>query len=137
MRIAPTEVSSSDLATHRLLYGFGSDFRKSDWYQTFTMSDTQGDLPGLFAITDPKLHSSRRKLFSQQFSNTSILSREPIIRAKINMAVERFVDEVRVHGQADVMKWWTFMATDVIATLSFGESFGLLEQGSVSDMRFS
>lgn len=92
------------------------------------MSDGPHDSPGVFAMTDIKEHAARRRLFSQQFSNSSILSKESIIRAKINMAVQKFARGAHVNGIADIMKWWTLLATDVIAELSFGESFGLLEQ---------
>ncbi len=39
---------------------------------------------------------------------------------------------MKSRGVADVFKWWTFMATDVIGELSFGESFRMLEHGKVS-----
>jgi hypothetical protein len=35
---------------------------------------------------------------------------------------------------ANVLKWWTLMATDVITQLSFGESFEMLEQGKVRNI---
>lgn len=37
---------------------------------------------------------------------------------------------------ADILKWWTLMATDVITQLSFGESFEMLEQGKVRNIIF-
>lgn len=36
------------------------------------------------------------------------------------------------HGTADILKWWTFMATDVSALLMFGDSFKMIERGEVS-----
>lgn len=35
-------------------------------------------------------------------------------------------------GHADIWKWFTFMATDLIGVVAFGESFGLLKTGVVS-----
>ena len=48
------------------------------------------------------------------------------------------VDKIQVGAAqpgkgADILKWWTLMATDVITQLSFGESFEMLEQGKVRD----
>lgn len=100
------------------------------------MSDGPHDLPGIFAMTDPKVHSERRKLFSHPFSNTSVMAKETIIREKIDMAVDKFARDARMQGHADLMKWWTFMATDVIAALSFGQSFELLEQEKVCSRIF-
>lgn len=34
-------------------------------------------------------------------------------------------------GVADVLEWWTYMTTDVIAELGFGEGFHALETGQV------
>ena len=36
-----------------------------------------------------------------------------------------------LNGDADVMKWWTLMTTDVVATLSFGDDFKALATGEV------
>jgi hypothetical protein len=36
-----------------------------------------------------------------------------------------------LNGDADVLKWWTLMTTDVIATLSFGDDFRALAAGEV------
>ncbi|KAJ5712106.1 cytochrome P450 [Penicillium malachiteum] len=127
VRISPNEVSFSDINSHRTLHSAGSQFRKSDWYKKFTNSEGKFDSPGLFAMTDPREHGNRKRLFSQQFSNSSIMSKKSVIRAKIHMAVDKFSRDAHVNGFADIMKWWTFLATDVIAELSFGESFGLLE----------
>lgn len=57
---------------------------------------------------------------------------ESEVRKKTELAVQRIVQEARGTTKgADVLKWWTLMATDVIAHLSFGESFGMLELGKV------
>ncbi|KAJ5725053.1 uncharacterized protein N7483_006410 [Penicillium malachiteum] len=129
VRISPNEVSFSDVNSHRTLHSIGSQFLRTEWYKTFTNSEGKHDSPGLFAMTDPREHGNRKRLFSQQLSNSSIMSKETLIRAKITMAVDKFSRDAHVNGFADIMKWWTFLATDVIAELSFGESFGLLETG--------
>lgn len=36
-------------------------------------------------------------------------------------------------GEVDILKWWHFMAGDIISWLMFGESFDLLALGHVSD----
>lgn len=47
------------------------------------------------------------------------------------MTIARIEEEIEKTGTADIFKWWTFMATDVIGELSFGESFRMLELGKV------
>lgn len=49
------------------------------------------------------------------------------------MAVANIKREVSL-GDCDVMKWWTLMATDVVAQVAFGEESYLLEIGEVSNL---
>lgn len=54
-----------------------------------------------------------------------------MVQNKVRLAVSRIRDEA-ARGGADLLHWWTLMATDIIAQLSFGESFHSLEVGKVS-----
>lgn len=90
--------------------------------------------PGIFAMQNPHDHATRRKLFARAFSNSNMKSSwETEIRHKTMLAVNKIkLDAAQPGKGADVLKWWTLMATDVITHLSFGESFGMLDQGKVS-----
>lgn len=85
-------------------------------------------------MQNPHDHAARRKLFSRAFSNSSMKSTwETEIRRKTALAVSQIKIAATQPGKgADILKWWTLMTTDVITHLSFGESFGMLEQGKVS-----
>lgn len=85
-------------------------------------------------MQNPHDHAARRKLFARAFSNSSLKTNwEAEIRRKTTLAVSQIKNNAVQPGKgADVMKWWTLMTTDVITHLSFGESFGMLEQGKVS-----
>lgn len=122
VRISPSEVAVSDVAGFRKVHRAGSDFRKSDWYGKF--NNTQ--VPGVFAMTDPRAHGIRRRLFAQQLSNSAVLQYEDTVRAKTELALSKIGRDASV-GNADIFKWWTAMATDTAAELSFGSSFGILE----------
>ncbi|KAF6838503.1 cytochrome p450 [Colletotrichum musicola] len=125
VRISPTEVAVADPESFTAIHKIGSGFLKGPWYQT-TVTDAG---PGIFAMVDPKQHAARRKLFARAFTSTSLRQNwEAVVRRKVERAVERIYAD-SVHGKADVLKWWTLMTTDVIAHLSFGESFDMLELG--------
>ena len=87
-------------------------------------------------MQNPHDHSARRKLFARAFSNSNLKSNwEAEIRRKTMLAVDKIQNGAAQPGKgADVMKWWTLMATDVITQLSFGESFEMLEQGKVRNL---
>ncbi|KAF3008707.1 hypothetical protein E8E13_009591 [Curvularia kusanoi] len=126
VRIAPNEVAVADLAGVSRIHKIGSGFLKSDFYTKLT-PDRE---PGIFAMQNPHDHAARRKLFARAFSNSSLKSNwEAEIRRRTMLAVNNIRVSAAQPGKgADVLKWWTLMATDVITQLSFGESFGMLEQ---------
>jgi cytochrome P450 len=82
-------------------------------------------------MLDPKQHAARRRLFAQPFSKTSISGYEGVVKGMVDLAVEKIKRDA-LRGEADVLKWWTFMATDVSGELSFGKSFGMLRVEKVS-----
>lgn len=64
-------------------------------------------------------------------SETSLSTLIPVIQGKVDLAIQRMKEEMETRGAADVLKWCLFMATDVVGTLTFGDSFRLLELGKV------
>ncbi|KAL8991191.1 MAG: hypothetical protein Q9177_000339 [Variospora cf. flavescens] len=83
----------------------------------------------LFSTTDPKFHASRRRLLSSAISESSVVHYEPVVAERIHLCMQRMGEEMKSRGVADVFKWWTFLATDTVGELSFGESFRMLEYG--------
>lgn len=126
VRVTPDEVDISDVTAAREIHRVGTRFYKSGFYRKL------GPNENLFTTIDPKFHAHRRRLLSPFFAESSIAKLEPVVVGRIRLAVEQIKEEIKSHGAADVLKWWTLMALDTIGELSFGESFGLLEAGQVS-----
>ncbi|KAL4939190.1 hypothetical protein BDV06DRAFT_225271 [Aspergillus oleicola] len=129
VRISPTEISISSLPEFKEIHRVGSPFLKSKWYEEFVMGET----PGVFNMRDSKQHAARRRLFARAFSKT-VLRREweGVVRLKVQKAVERMKGDMTRpdgDGKCDILKWWTFLATDVAGHLMFGDDFGMLELG--------
>ncbi|GAB1738696.1 hypothetical protein NU219Hw_g3492t1 [Hortaea werneckii] len=92
------------------------------------------DRPGVFPMTDQKAHAARRKMFARPFSKTHLREHwEGTVREKVDLALSRMQEELQTAGIVDVLKWWTFMATDVSSTLMFGDCFHTLENGEVNE----
>lgn len=53
------------------------------------------------------------------------------MREKAELAVAKVLAEVERDGKADLLKWWTFFATDTAASMMFGEDLGMLALGKV------
>ncbi|KAL1610837.1 hypothetical protein SLS60_002508 [Paraconiothyrium brasiliense] len=141
VRLSPSELDVSDVSAFAQIHRIGSRFVKSPWYE----GSHRGGKPGIFAMRDVREHAARRRLFARAFSYSSIATHwESTVREKVSLAIlgikacassggqaqigDEKAGSERKHG-ADVMKWFTLMATDVIAHLAFGESFCMLELG--------
>lgn len=134
MRISPNEASVVDPEATREIHRISTPFRKSEFYIRFAsgVSKDGGHVRGLFTFSDPKQHSARRRLLAQPMSETALKNVEPTVNKNITKAIEGIEHEMKMNGgPADIFKWLTFMATDVIGELSFAESFRMLDQAKV------
>jgi len=125
VRISPTEVAVSDVEGFRQIHAVSSKFKKDIWYEKLT------NFPRLsvFTMREPKMHAQRRKLFARGFSKSYLREHwESVVKDRCRLAVEKIKADAET-GNADMLKWWTFMATDIVGRLGFGESFGMLELG--------
>ncbi|KAF3398836.1 putative sterigmatocystin biosynthesis P450 monooxygenase, partial [Talaromyces pinophilus] len=116
VRISPNEISIADLPSVKQIHRVGSDFRVIGI-----------PFSTIVPIRDQKEHGIRRRLFAQNFSNRSLVRFEPQIREKVDSAVSKIKRDA-LTSRADILKWFTFMATDVIGELNFGVSFDMLKQ---------
>lgn len=130
IRLGPNEVSTIDLPSVHAIYKVGSPFLKSQWYARFT-GLAKLKATSIFSMIDSKEHSKHRRVQAHNFSEKWIKALEPNITRNIEMTVSGMRKETENQGYVDVLKWFTFMATDVVGEASFGESFKLLEGGKV------
>ncbi len=128
VRIDPQEVNVCDLEAYSEVHRIGSGFTKAAWYDRATY----GIEGNVFVMTNVKEHAARRRLLARPFSRSSLLANFQLLVAdRTRLAVAKIKREASL-GECDVMKWWTLMATDVIAQVAFGEKFHLLEAGEAS-----
>lgn len=128
VRVSPNEVALSDLQTTKEIHRIGTSFRKSDWYSKLTTTREHN----IFSLVDPKAHQERRRLLSHPLSEGSLRELEPVVLENVELAIHKIQERMDTDGSADLLKWFFFMATDIVGQLSFGESFHMLEYGKVS-----
>lgn len=128
VRIDTNEVNVCDLDAFSDIHRIGSGFTKAGWYDRATYG-----IPGnVFVMTNVQDHAARRKLLARPFSRSSLLMNfQALVAGRARLAVANIKREAEL-GECDVMKWWTLMATDVVAQVAFGEDSRLLEAGQVS-----
>ncbi|KAH8724686.1 putative benzoate 4-monooxygenase cytochrome P450 [Phaeosphaeriaceae sp. PMI808] len=130
VRISPTEIAISDLTSTREIHRIGSGYLKSEWYAKFT--EESEDSLGIFSMINAKHHTARRRLFSAAFSQTALLQWDQVLQSRTTLVIQKIKDQGMTSTRADIFSWFTFMATDIIAELGFGESFHSLEHGKKS-----
>lgn len=134
MRVSPKEIIVADVATFRDIHRIGTPFVKSEYYKYLNPTEAGKPPYNVFAEVNVTAHSKRRRLLARGFSVSFLRSNwEPVVLEKVAFAVERMKVECGQDGEVDVLKWWLFMASDVISQLMFGESFDTLKLGHVSE----
>lgn len=100
VRTAPNEVSISDPAALKTIYGAGSKFHKSDWYSVW-----QGHRKfDLFGERDEKIHGKQRRLVSNIYSLDQLKKIEPYVDSALTLFLER-LNEVAKCSAVDMGKW--------------------------------
>ncbi|KAL9526711.1 Cytochrome P450 monooxygenase [Sphaerulina musiva] len=129
VRIAPGEVAVSSQASFKAVHKIGSGFTKSIWYGFIGPTEKNHGPAGMFQELDPHRHAQTRKMFSRGFSTANLrVEWEDMVRSKVVKAVKGIAAEAdRANGLADVRRWWTLMASDVVSEVAFGEALGGLD----------
>lgn len=142
VRTAPNEVSISDPAAIKTIYGAGSKFRKSDWYSVWQGHRTFD----LFGERDEKIHGKQRRLVSNIYSLDQLKKMESYVDSTLTLFLEK-LGEVGKKGSVDMGKWAQMFAfgksfpslmidqgvadmrVDVIGEVTFSQRFGFLDAG--------
>ena len=133
VRIAPNEIIVADVSAFKEIHRIGTHFVKSDFYRVLNPTEPGKPPFNLFAQTDPVEHAKRRRLLARGFSQSFLRSNwEDVVQQKVADAVQHIKADAAKSGEVDILKWWMFMACDVVSSLMFGKAFDLLKLGYVS-----
>lgn len=117
IRIAPNYYSISDSSAVRTIYGHGTKFEKSEWYDAWNFS-TDTSLTNLFSERTSKKHAEGRKKVASMYSMTSLVAYEPFVDNCIEIFKQR-LDEFSTEGRCvDMAHWLQCYAFDVIGEIT-------------------
>ncbi|TDZ60839.1 Cytochrome P450 monooxygenase gsfF [Colletotrichum trifolii] len=126
IRIGPSEVSISDLASIKTIYGAGSKFRKSDWYSVW-----QGSRKfDLFPERDDALHGAQRRLVSRPYAMSALKELEPYVDNAIRVFFNKLDTMEREKQVIDMGNWVQLYAFDTIGEVTFSRRFGFMDAGA-------
>ena len=119
--------SIEDPRAIKTVYGIGSKFPKSDWYDGW--KHPSPDKWTLFPDRDMKRHAETRKRFQGLYSMTSLVSYEGFVDSCASIFDNR-LREFATRGETINMgHWFQCYAFDVIGDITYGARFGFLDDG--------
>lgn len=142
VRFGPNSVSFNTNTALKEIYGFKSNVRKAEFYQAFWASK---DSASTHSSIDKSIHSRKRRVLSQAFSDAAIKSMENHILAHVRQFCQNLAGmttfgnvpnaESKGWGEAvDVSDQANYLTFDIMGDLCFGKAFGMLER---PDNRFA
>ncbi|KAJ5626406.1 hypothetical protein N7510_002715 [Penicillium lagena] len=119
VRIGPNEVSIDDIEIHnRVLYCQAPKYMKAAYfYDPFKTGPS-----GIFQSSEPKEHSTLRRLVSKPFSRKSILQFEPEIWKSVDMLSDVLCQHDKDNNCFDLSKMSRCLSLDFITNFTYGES---------------
>ncbi|CAG8101389.1 unnamed protein product [Penicillium salamii] len=124
VRYAPGHVDISDIGAVNVIHKVDKGYLKANWYLSLAP-------PGVWTlmnITDPKMHTTWRRLLGGPFQDSSLQKLEPVVWEKMGLALDKMQAELEERGCIDVLKWWIYMALDIVTELSYGTSVDILRE---------
>lgn len=124
VRISPKHVSVNDADAIPFVYGHGSAaLLKTKYYDSFVAG-----APSVFSTTDKADHTRKRRLASHAFSVRSLHSLAPFVQTVVEEFAYKLDDLAGSGSYIDMMKWFNYLAWDIISDLAFGEAIGFVKR---------
>lgn len=123
LRVGPNELSFIEAEAWRDIYGHN---------QTELVKDPNffGKTPNKvnhIGIANREEHRRMRSIFSHAFSDRALKKQESLIREFASLLMRQIERKMEQDGKVNMFDMYNFTAFDIMATLTFGESLGLLE----------
>jgi cytochrome P450 len=125
VRLGPNDVSFSDPAAIPIIFGIGTQFRKTAFYSSMQPVYRGQTIDSMFTARDPAIHKALKTPVAQTFSMSFMRNYEGYVDECTDIFVSAMND---LEGQAvDLAIWLQWYAFDVIASVTFQRRFGFLE----------
>ncbi|KAJ6443398.1 major facilitator superfamily transporter [Purpureocillium lavendulum] len=150
IRVGPKMISCSDPRAVEVIYGFHTDFKKANGYNTLdeeSLTTKQSDMvkamapvykgkkqPTMFAAADNKTHAQIRKPVAGAYAMTSIMQFEPFVDGNIRLFYQK-IDElfIRTQQPCDIHNWVQYFAFDAVLEMTMSRNLGFMKAGGDVD----
>jgi cytochrome P450 len=125
VRTSPNELSYANAAVWKDAFahrqGGHAEFGKSERTHVLPPNGVDGIL-----FANRKNHSRFRRAFAASFSDRGMQNQQPLIRGYVDLFIQGLARKSGKEPQ-DMTAWFNWATFDIIGALTFGESFGCLE----------
>ena len=125
VRIGPKKVALNSIEIIKPVYGVGTRYVKSSWYETWALSGRQN----VFTIIDPKAHANRRRITTQLMSHNNLVKYLPAVNQHVASFVRLCGRKKKFGERLDFLVLYRYLALDILSSATFGKNFQLLETG--------
>ncbi|KAI0099279.1 cytochrome P450 [Nemania sp. FL0031] len=126
VRYGPNRYSISDPEALNAIYGHGTRFAKSSWYDAWTPPNGWN----LFGDRSIHRHANTRRQLQSTYSMTSLVSYEPYVDQCSEIFSQRLSEMSAAGKPVDMGHWLQCYAFDVIGQITYGKRIGFLDRGA-------
>ncbi|VUC23387.1 unnamed protein product [Clonostachys rosea] len=132
VRLGPNLLSIADPAEINQIYGIGTKFIKSRFYELSSAYDDEGLVPDTFVLTDKAMHTRMKRNASNAYSTNGLIQME----SWIDPVTDRLLLKLhKLAGQSvDISAVLKDFAMDSVFAVTFGRDFNYVEEGDVLKM---
>ena len=127
VRVAPNWYSISDPSALKTIYGPGSKFEKSDWFEGWKHPSPKEY--SLFTYRSNEVHARERKKFQSMYSMSALVSYEKYVDECASILAGRLREFAESGARIDMSHWLNCYAFDVIGDITYSQRFGFLDKG--------
>ncbi|RYP33768.1 hypothetical protein DL767_004635 [Monosporascus sp. MG133] len=121
VRIGPNELSINDPKALHAIHSSSSPCTKGPWYNVLH------PCIALNVIRKHEYHAQRRKAWDRAFSAKALRGYQPHVAYYTDLLLKQI--QSRAGQPVNVADWFSFYAFDIMGSLSYSESFGMLRRG--------
>lgn len=131
VRLAPNLLSISDTDEIKKIYGIGTNFYKSRFYELSSAHDEEGLIPDTFILTDRALHTRMKRNAANAYSLSGLVQMEPWIEPVTERLLRMLETQATQNQVVDMSVLLKNYAMDAVFALTFGRDFNYLEKGDI------
>ncbi|KAF1836518.1 cytochrome P450 [Decorospora gaudefroyi] len=129
VRVAPNELSYVDSRAVKDIYTTRPGHLPFERNRTFSKKMTP-DEPNSIVGFDEVDHARYRRAFANAFSEKSLKDQAPVVESYVELFIVQLKKlAARNEKSVDFSQWFTYLTFDISGDLTYGESFGCVENG--------